>query len=235
MVVGLHCLIGLLLPAHTACPRQIPLLRRKIEAVFSSAQLSPNSHSGRVVANILDNFPRDTLFQIGIDDLLSTTLGVLGLQERQRTRLFVMPDPFRRFFACLVYLPRERLQPRGPHRHPGDPGRGVGRLPMWCSRRSFRSPSWRDPFRGAHQRAQRPFTSRSSRIASWRPRSPGRTVCVPHCSARWKGPGGTLSARIRGGFPVAIAGTTTHESPSGHQRIPSTHVSTGIGRAPLSR
>ena len=109
VVVGLHCLIGLFASgAYSMPPRQIPLLRRKIEAVFARAQLSPNSHSGRVVANILDNFPRDTLFQIGVDDLLSTTLGVLGLQERQRTRLFVVPDPFRRFFTCLVYLPRER-------------------------------------------------------------------------------------------------------------------------------
>ena len=108
-VVGLHCLIGLFASgAYSMPPRQIPLLRRKIEAVFERAQLSPNSHSGRVVANILDNFPRDTLFQISVDDLLSTTLGVLGLQERQRTRLFVIPDPFRRFFTCLVYLPRER-------------------------------------------------------------------------------------------------------------------------------
>jgi glutamate dehydrogenase len=108
-VIGMHCLVGLFAArAYSTPPRQIPLLRRKVEAVFEGAKVAPNSHSGRVVANILDNFPRDTLFQISIGDLLATTLGVLGLQERQRTRLFVIPDPFRRFFTCLVYLPRER-------------------------------------------------------------------------------------------------------------------------------
>ncbi len=107
--VQVHCLIGLFSSsAYSTPPRQIPLLRKKIENVFSGAQVSPNSHSGRVVANILDNFPRDTLFQISTDDLLATTLGVLGLQERQRTRLFILRDPFKRFFTCLVYLPRER-------------------------------------------------------------------------------------------------------------------------------
>ena len=107
-VVGFYCFIGLFSSgAYSTPPHQIPLLRRKVEAVFADAQISPRSHSGRVVVNILDNFPRDALFQISSEDLLATTLGVLGLQERQRTRLFVIPEPFRRFFSCLVYLPRE--------------------------------------------------------------------------------------------------------------------------------
>ena len=108
-VVGLHCFVGLFSSAaYSTPPRQIPLLRTKIAAVMAGAQVTPHSHSGRVVANILDNFPRDTLFQISTADLLETTLGVLGLQERQRTRLFVVRDPLHRFYSCLVYLPRER-------------------------------------------------------------------------------------------------------------------------------
>lgn len=108
-VTGLDCLIGLFSSgAYNTPPRQIPLLRTKVDAVFTNAQVSPQSHYGRVITNILDSFPRDALFQISIDDLLTTTLGLLSLQERQRTRLFVVRDPFRRFYTCLVYLPRER-------------------------------------------------------------------------------------------------------------------------------
>ena len=108
-VTGLWCLVGLFSSgAYNAPPRQIPLLRQKVEAVFAGAKVAPNSHSGRAVANILDNFPRDTLFQIDPETLLTTTLGVLALQERQRTRLFIVRDPFRRFFTCLVYLPKDR-------------------------------------------------------------------------------------------------------------------------------
>ena len=108
-VVGLYCLVGLFSSgAYSTPPRQIPILRKKVAEVFAGAKVAPNSHSGRVIANILDNFPRDLLFQIGSRDLLSTTLGVLSLQERQRTRLFIIRDPFKRFYTCLVYLPRER-------------------------------------------------------------------------------------------------------------------------------
>lgn len=108
-VIGLVCFIGLFSSgAYNTPPRQIPLLRKKIADVFAGAEVMPHSHSGRAMANILDSFPRDTLFQISADDLLETTLGVLGLQERQRTRLFIVRDPFRRFYSCLVYLPRER-------------------------------------------------------------------------------------------------------------------------------
>jgi len=108
-VTGLYCLIGLFSSrAYSTPPQQIPMLRKKVEAVFAGANVTPRSHSGRVIANILDNFPRDLLFQINTDDLLSTTLGVLSLQERQRTRLFIIRDPFGRFFTCLVYLPRDR-------------------------------------------------------------------------------------------------------------------------------
>lgn len=108
-IVGLDCLIGLFSSsAYSTPPRQIPLLRKKVATIFERSQVSPRSHSGRTVTNILDNFPRNTLFQIGVEDLLRTTLGVLSLQERQRTRLFVIRDTFRRFCTCIVYVPRDR-------------------------------------------------------------------------------------------------------------------------------
>ncbi len=58
--------------------------------------------------HILDTFPRDELFQGSIADLTRTTLGVLNLQDRQRVRFFLRRDTFRRFFSCLVYVPREK-------------------------------------------------------------------------------------------------------------------------------
>ena len=35
-------------------------------------------------------------------------MGILHLQERQRTALFVRRDPYERFVSCLVYVPRDR-------------------------------------------------------------------------------------------------------------------------------
>ena len=93
--------------AYSANPTQIPLLRRKIADVVAAAGLAPGGHSAKSLANILENFPRDELFQIATGDLLQTAIGVLHLADRQRFRLFVRRDSFDRFVSCLIYAPRE--------------------------------------------------------------------------------------------------------------------------------
>ncbi|HHH38863.1 MAG TPA: NAD-glutamate dehydrogenase [Sedimenticola sp.] len=106
---GEYCILGLFSSsAYSHAPREIPLLRHKVGAVMSAAGLDPRSHSGRAMLNILETFPRDALFQIQVEALLPIALGIIGLQERQRTRLFLFRDGFQRFYSCLVYVPRER-------------------------------------------------------------------------------------------------------------------------------
>ncbi len=75
--------------------------------VVQGAGLSAIGHSGKALNNLLDTYPRDALFQVPVDELRSMAMDIHGLQERQRTRLFVTRDPFKRFFSCLIYLPRE--------------------------------------------------------------------------------------------------------------------------------
>ena len=93
--------------AYNAKPSDIPLLRRKTANVVARAGLVPGSHADKSLINILENYPRDELFQITEDDLLRTATGILHLGERQRFRLFVRRDPFERFLSCLIYAPRE--------------------------------------------------------------------------------------------------------------------------------
>ncbi|HWZ71155.1 MAG TPA: NAD-glutamate dehydrogenase [Casimicrobiaceae bacterium] len=93
--------------AYSAKPSDIPLLRRKTANVVARAGLVPGSHADKSLINILENYPRDELFQITEDDLLHTAMGILHLGERQRFRLFVRRDPFERFLSCLIYAPRE--------------------------------------------------------------------------------------------------------------------------------
>jgi glutamate dehydrogenase len=85
----------------------VPLLRRKANSVFERLGLLPGSHAGKALLTILEDYPRDELFQIEEEELLRTVTGILHLQERQRTRLFVRRDPFGRFFSCLLYVPRD--------------------------------------------------------------------------------------------------------------------------------
>ena len=108
-VVGQRVFLGLFTSAaYSQSPRAIPYLGDKVDRVLRRAGFAAASHNGKALQHILDTFPRDELFQIGEDELHDTALGILQLQERQRTALFVRKDPFERFVSALVYTPRER-------------------------------------------------------------------------------------------------------------------------------
>ncbi len=94
--------------AYSEPPRNIPLLRQKLTRVFEQAKVEPVGHRGKALLHILNTYPRDELFHASVRDLARTALGILNLQDRQRVRLFIRRDRFRRFFSCLVYVPREK-------------------------------------------------------------------------------------------------------------------------------
>jgi len=107
--IGEQRFIGLFTSlAYSENPRNIPLLRLKVERVIERAALDQSSHRGKALWHILDTYPRDELFQSSVNDLTRTTNGILNLQERHKVRLFVRRDTFRRFFSCIVYVPREK-------------------------------------------------------------------------------------------------------------------------------
>ena len=109
-VVGEHRFIGLYTTAaYHANPRDIPVMRRKVDAILSRAAFPPGSHNENALIEILEMHPRDELFQITVDELFETAIGILHLGERQRVRLFVRADRFGRFLSCLVFVSRDRF------------------------------------------------------------------------------------------------------------------------------
>ena len=108
-VVGERRFLGLFTSAtYTSSVLDIPVVADKVRAVMEQAEFSPESHSGKDLLQILETYPRDELFEIGVDDLHHISLAVLHLQERRRTRLFMRVDDYGRYVSCLVYLPRDR-------------------------------------------------------------------------------------------------------------------------------
>ncbi len=95
--------------AYTRRPWDIPLVRERHEYVMRKSGLADDSHSGKALRHILETLPRDELFQASGEELLKTATGILGLQERVRSKLFLRRDRFGRFFSGLVYIPRERF------------------------------------------------------------------------------------------------------------------------------
>jgi glutamate dehydrogenase len=109
-VVGERRFLGLFSSAaYQGSVRELPVVRRKVAAVLERSGLSPRSHSGRDLIAVLEDYPRDELFQIKTDDLYDAVIGVLRLAGRRQLRLFVRPDAYGRFISCLVFLPRDRV------------------------------------------------------------------------------------------------------------------------------
>ncbi|SFK90898.1 NAD-glutamate dehydrogenase [Lysobacter sp. cf310] len=95
--------------AYNRRPWDIPLVRQRHAYVMEKSGLSSDSHSGKALRHILETLPRDELFQSGEEELLRTSTGILGLQERVRSKLFLRRDRYGRFFSGLVYIPRDRF------------------------------------------------------------------------------------------------------------------------------
>jgi glutamate dehydrogenase len=109
-VLGEHRFLGLYTTsAYRASPRSTPLVRGRVDYVLRRAAFPPGSHDGKALLEILESYPRDALLQIQAPDLFSIAMGLLGLGERPRLRLFVWRDPLERFLSCLVTIPRDRF------------------------------------------------------------------------------------------------------------------------------
>ncbi|MBT0774118.1 NAD-glutamate dehydrogenase [Kineosporia sp. J2-2] len=94
--------------AYTADVRDVPVIRRKADAVLAAGGFSPDSHSGKDLLEILQAYPRDELFAIHAEMLSWIAMTVMQLQERRRTRLFLRVEDYGRYVSCLVFLPRDR-------------------------------------------------------------------------------------------------------------------------------
>ena len=116
-VTGEHRFLGLWTSmAYSCSPREIPVLRHKVQRIIGHFGLAPQSHDGKAVMHVLEAYPRDELFQASTDELIPIVRGIVNLYDRQVVRLFVRRDGFHRFWSCLLYVPRDRYNTEVRHR-----------------------------------------------------------------------------------------------------------------------
>ncbi|MGD9700807.1 MAG: NAD-glutamate dehydrogenase [Acidimicrobiia bacterium] len=109
-IVGEDRIIGLFAAsAYRESVLDTPVLRERAAEVLERSGFMADAHSGRELRAVLEAFPRDELFETGADELYHLALGIIGLQERQRVRIFSLSEPGDRYVSCLVYLPRSRF------------------------------------------------------------------------------------------------------------------------------
>ncbi|NKB31830.1 MAG: NAD-glutamate dehydrogenase [Pseudomonadales bacterium] len=85
----------------------IPLVRKKVNAVLDQSGFAPNGHSIKDLLQVINVFPRDELFQISKDQLFNTALEITQIQETRTSKLFIRRDSYGKFFSCLAYIPRD--------------------------------------------------------------------------------------------------------------------------------
>ena len=108
-VVGEQRFLGLFTAsAYTSSVSAVPFISRKVDAVVRASGFSTDSHLAKDLLGVLENFPRDELFQADSEQLTRTATAVVHLAQRRRTRLFLRVDDFGRFISALVFLPRDR-------------------------------------------------------------------------------------------------------------------------------
>jgi len=108
-VVGERRFLGLFSAAtYTESVMRIPMLREKVDEVLRRTETEPQSHAGKTLINVLENYPRDELFHTPIEELVPIAEQVMITRERRQLRLFTRRDTYGRYVSCLVYLPRDR-------------------------------------------------------------------------------------------------------------------------------
>ena len=93
--------------AYDETARTIPFIRRRVMKVIAASGATPGGHTEKAIANLLETWPRDELFQTNSRTLGPMIMGALHLIGRPRTRLFLRRDQFDRFVSAIVYVPRE--------------------------------------------------------------------------------------------------------------------------------
>jgi glutamate dehydrogenase len=108
-VTGEHRFLGLLsVAALYESVLDIPVIADRVRLAIQRAGFPLESYSGQRMLEVISAYPREELFRTTADELYDTVVGVMSLAEQRRLRLFLRRDAYRRYFSCLVYLPRDR-------------------------------------------------------------------------------------------------------------------------------
>ncbi|ACQ79831.1 NAD-glutamate dehydrogenase [Beutenbergia cavernae DSM 12333] len=94
--------------AYASSVLTLPIVGAKVRAVLDASGFAPTSHTGKDLQQILEQYPRDELFQDSVEHLSEVAGEVSRLRERRRSRIFLRRDEFGRFVSALVFLPRDR-------------------------------------------------------------------------------------------------------------------------------
>ena len=105
---GIRIIVGLFgSNVYNGSAGLIPVLRDKMKYVLRRSKFSSTTHSIRVLTNIMENYPRDMMFQVSEEALFEDVADTLELQEHLRVKVLLRREQFGRFYSAVVYVPHE--------------------------------------------------------------------------------------------------------------------------------
>ncbi len=108
--IGATRLVGLYTsPVYNERPRRIPMISQKVDRILARSGFNPSGHSGKSLAQVLIDLPRDELFLASEDELFNTATRIFYLQERRKACLLLRKDKSGQFISCLYYVPRDQF------------------------------------------------------------------------------------------------------------------------------
>jgi glutamate dehydrogenase len=111
-IVGELRMVGLFTSkAYMEPAARTPVLHRKLKQILEAEDLIEGSHDYKTVVTIFESFPKDELFAASPEELRTSVIGLLHLQEQRQVRLFIRRDLYGRSVSILVALPRDRFNP----------------------------------------------------------------------------------------------------------------------------
>ncbi|MBY0345856.1 MAG: NAD-glutamate dehydrogenase, partial [Neisseriaceae bacterium] len=110
LVIGERHFLGLYTAdAYHTSVRHLPILRQKVSRVAALCDYVDNSHKAKTLFSVLENYPREEMFQIDADLLYPIADGIVALQDRPRVRVFLRQDRYNRYLSALIFVPRDNF------------------------------------------------------------------------------------------------------------------------------
>ena len=108
-LLGERRFLGLLAAAaYTESVANIPVLVAKGSRLLAGCGFEPHSYGWNAVRQVVATYPRDELFEAGVEELAPIVSAIAALRERRQTRVFLRRAHYGNFATAIVYLPRDR-------------------------------------------------------------------------------------------------------------------------------
>lgn len=113
--IGEHRYLGLFTSELETMPvDEIPYLNAKADQIEKMIGYEPDSFGGLTVRQILDEYPRDELFQATTVQLAPHVQRIAGVAARDEVLVFLRQGQWQRFVTTLVLLPPARFDAEVP-------------------------------------------------------------------------------------------------------------------------